>query len=398
MATLVLNYGKTNDFASMLPELAGEMVVFTQNALPDPGRYAHYEEVPRCEEVPYAELRAYEFARHMSFDRVLTCNEFDLERAGRLRERFGLSGQSAESARAFRDKVLMKELANRAVAVPPFARLESIADLLELIEKNGYPIVIKPVDQGGSRDISVLRSYDDLVDFSRQLWRTDLMAEGFVDGDIYHVDAIIAPEFQFVSSGIYYNAPLNVIEGNNLGCVQLHPAEPMAARLRDFLETLLRSLPCPDIAIYHLEVFHTPDDRLLLCEIAARPGGGRIPILLRHTYGIDIKETWFRLLCGLELRALPERTPEFVHTDIAITPRDGTLTALPGRPPFPWVVDHVVSASVGQPAGPIKSCATNICYSIVQGSTSGQLMDRMLTCESWLGEQIKYEADRSSDQ
>lgn len=390
MTTLVLNYGKTNDFASMLPELAADMIVFTQNALPTPEAYAHYEEVPQCEEVPYAELRAYELARHTSFDRILTCNEFDLERAGRLREKFGLNGQSSDSARAFRNKVLMKELVNRAVAVPPFSRLDSVADLVEFIEKNGYPVVIKPVDQGGSRDITVLRSYGDLVAFSRRLWRTDLMVEGFVDGDIYHVDAIIAPSFHFVSSSIYYNAPLDVIDGKNLGCVQLHPSEPMAERLRRFLETVLRTLPCPDIGIYHLEVFHTPDDRLLLCEIAARPGGGRIPILLRHTYGIDIKETWFRLQCGLELRAQPDLAPEFVHTDIAITPHDGTLAALPERPPFPWVVDHVVSGMVGEPAGPIKSCATNICYTVIQGTTSSQLTDRMLNCESWLNENVRY--------
>jgi hypothetical protein len=392
MPTLVLNYGKTNDFAAMLPELASEMVIFTQNAIPGPERYAYYEEVALCEEVPYAELRAYELAEHRPFDRILTCNEFDLVRAGRLRERFGLDGQTESSALAFRDKMLMKELASREVAVPPFARLVTIADVLEFVKKNDYPVVIKPVDQGGSRDITILRCHDDLLEFSRCRWRPDLMIEGFTEGDIYHVDAIIAPEFHFVSSSMYHNTPLDVLAGKNLGCIQLHPSEPMAVRLSGFLETLLRVLPSPEVGIYHLEVFRTPDDRLLLCEIACRPGGGRIPILLRHTYGIDIKETWFRLQCGLELRAEPDPAPGFVHTDLAIPPRDRVLAAVPGRPPFPWVVDHVIdpTVSVGEPTGPPKSCASYICYTIIRGSTSSELIDRMQICEAWLGQQVTY--------
>ncbi|UGY91702.1 ATP-grasp domain-containing protein [Streptomyces gobiensis] len=396
MTTLVINGGSSNDYADMLPELAAGMVVFTQNPLPAPERYAHYEHVADCESAPYTELAALRMASDptnpISFEHVLTDNEYGLERAGRIRDRLDIPGQSEASARVFRDKALMKDVAAHGVSVPAFARLDTFPDLLEFIAERDYPVVVKPVCQGGARDIAVLRCEEDLTEFSTCRWRDDLMVEEFVPGEVYHLEAVIAPDFRFIATGRYYTSCLEVFSGANSGSVLLHPREPMAARLADFFDTLLKVLPAPDVGAYHLEVFHTLDDRLLLCEVASRVGGARIPQLIRHTYGIDLKETWFRLATGLPLRAEPVEAPVVVHGEISMTPRAGRVVAVPGPPPFDWVAEHVRTLTPGDhSSGPVHS-ASNVCWTIVSGTDSSQLMDRLHECEGWLDVHLEHGA------
>lgn len=396
MTTLVVNGGPSNDYAEMLPELAADMVVFTGNPLPGPERYAHYEQVADCEAVSYAELAALRMATQAvdpaSFEHVLTDNEYDLERAGRLRDRLAIPGQSEASARAFRDKALMKDLAAQGVPVPAYTRLGTFFDLVEFIAERDYPVVVKPVSQGGSRGVTVLRNDSDLTAFSATRWRHDLMVEEFVRGEVYHVDAVVAPGFRFVSAGHYYTGCLEVLSGANNGSVLLHPHEPMSARLADFFDTLMKVMPAPEVGAYHLEVFHTLDDRLLLCEVASRVGGARIPQLIRRTYGIDLKETWFRLATGLPLRAEPFETPRAVHGELCITPLPGRVVRVPGPPPFDWVREHVTNLAPGEFSPGPRHSATGVCWTIVAGGDSVEVMDRLHTCERWLEEHLEHGA------
>ncbi|MDK1473842.1 ATP-grasp domain-containing protein [Streptomyces sp. 549] len=396
MTTLVVNGGPSDDYAEMLPELASDMVVFTGNPLPGPERYAHYEQVTGIAAGSYAELAALRMAARAvgqaPFEHVLTDNEYDLERVGRLRDRLAVPGQSEASARAFRDKALMKDLAAQGVPVPAYTRLRSFRDLEGFVAERGYPVVVKPVSEGGSRGVTVLRSQSDLAAFGARRWRHDLMAEEFVRGEVYHVDAVIAPDFRFVSAGRYYTGCLEALSGANNGSVLLHPHEPMSARLADFFDTLMKVMPAPEVGAYHLEVFHTLDDRLLLCEVASRVGGARIPQLIRRTYGIDPKETWFRLATGLPLRAEPLEVPRAVHGELCITPRPGRVVSVPGPPPFDWVREHVPNLAPGDvSAGPLHSAA-GVCWTIVAGGDSSELMDRLHTCEGWLEEHVVHGA------
>jgi hypothetical protein len=383
----VINYGPKNDYAAMLPDIADTLHVFTHNELENTGSFARYEYVPDCEFVPYPELRIRQLAADEEFTHLITDNEYDLERAARIREDLGIPGQSTESALSFRDKVVMKEVAGRTVPTPAFARLHTITDLTDFIAAHAYPVVVKPVKQGGSRDISVLRDEDDLIEFSRRHWREDLMAEDFVEGQMYHVDAVLAPGYRFVAASRYVRSCLGVFSGKNNGSIQLHPEEEFAKRLEEFFDRVLEAFETPETSAYHLEVFHTPDDELVLCEIASRVGGDRIPALTRMTYGVDLHAAWLRQSCDLPVDPPPSAPPTEVHGSISILPQGRPVRA-PHRPPFDWVRHYEVNDKLAPDALPQNSTSF-LCFVIVSGRDLPEVEQRLLQAETWLMEHLE---------
>ncbi|WP_284581910.1 hypothetical protein [Streptomyces sp. 2P-4] len=384
----VINYGPRHDYAAMLPELADRLHVFSHHRLTGTAALASYEYVEDCESVPYPELRIRGLARDTGLAHVITDNEYDLERAARIRADLGLPGQSPASALSFRDKAVMKETARRTVPTAPFRRLADITDLTGFIAEQGYPVVVKPVKQGGSRDISVLHDDDALLAFSRRPWRDDLMAEGFVEGPMYHVDAVVAPGYRFVAASRYLRSCLGVFSGHNNGSVQLHPVrDPFARRLEEFLDRVLEAFETPDTAAYHLEVFHTPDDELVLCEIASRVGGDRIPALTRLTYGVDLHTAWLRQSVGLPAAPPPSAPPAAVHGSVSILPQ-GRPVAAPERPPFPWVRHYETNENLA--AGAVAQNSTSyLCFAIVEGADAAQVEQRLLETEAWLMDRVR---------
>jgi hypothetical protein len=378
----IINYGAQHDYPAMLHELADGVHVFSHNPLTRTEGLASYEHVPDCEFVPYAELRIRQMAATRPFARIITDNEYDLERVARIREDLGIPGQSARSATSFRDKVVMKQTASRTVATPRFARLATITDLTDFIAENDYPVVVKPVSQGGSRDITVLRGEDDLLAFSRRHWRDDLMAEDFVEGEIYHVDAIIAPGYRFVASSRYLRDCLGVLSGQNNGSLQLDPRDKLARRLEEFLDQVLDAFDTPETSAYHLEVFRTPEDEFVLCEIASRVGGSRIPALTRATYGLDLHTTWLRLSCGLPVDPAPTALPAGLRGSIGIVPQ-GRAVRAPASLPFEWVETYQVNEQLALGARPQNS-TSNLCFALVRGATTAEVEERLLRAEAWI--------------
>ncbi|MFJ6016538.1 acetyl-CoA carboxylase biotin carboxylase subunit family protein [Streptomyces sp. NPDC092952] len=378
----VINYSPVMDYPAVFPECADRLHVFSHHDLAHTEGLAHYEYVPECESVPYAELMIRRMARERPFTHVVTDNEYDLERAAHIRQDLGLPGQSRASALSFRDKAVMKETAGLAVPVPRFARLTAFADLTDFVEKSAYPVVVKPVKQGGSRDIAVLRDDGDLVALSRRPWRDDLMVEEFVEGPMYHIDAVVSEGYRFVASSRYLRSCLGVFSGQNNGSVQLRPDSPLARRLEAYLDQVLTAFETPATSAYHLEVFHTPDDELVLCEIASRVGGDRIPLLTRLTYGVDPHATVLRLLCGLPVDTPPGTPPDQVHGSVSVLPQGRPVRA-PGRPPFPWVRHYEVNAKLA-PGEVTRHSAHHLCFAVVCGDGPEQVEERLLETERWL--------------
>lgn len=259
-------------------------------------------------------------------DRVGTTHELLMLTAARLREELGLSGQSVESALRFRDKIVMKRalLAAGCPGVPRFVEVD--ADLPRLPWQAGR-FVVKSNLSTGSRSVRVVGDLAQLNQARRELAEpgTRVEVEEFVAGDVYHVDGVVTdgePVFAAVSRYLVPPGEFRTVASR--GSFLLEDAR-LRARITRYHADVVRALGLRD-GVTHLEVFHTPDDRIMFCEIGARPGGGGICTVLRHAFGVDMITTAHRVQAGAA--PLPITRPE----------GDGRIWGLIGYYPQPDTV------------------------------------------------------------
>lgn len=203
---------------------------------------------------PLVEARALDLHRTFGFDRIIALSEFDILRAARLRGLLGAPGQDVTSATAFRDKLTMKRILERAgVPLAPYAPAAHLDDLLTFIRVHDYPVVVKPRRGGGSMDVHVLRGEDDLVALlgaDGSLGSDDgaqLLVEKYVEHELFHVDGIVVDgqvRLMWPSSQGETTC-LDIREGRVLRSCLLDPDDVLLDPLRSLTRQALDALPPP---------------------------------------------------------------------------------------------------------------------------------------------------------
>ena len=279
-----------------LPEVAADSVlVAPRQPAPPPGAFRAYVEVEDYRSWT-VETAAEAAGRAYGVELLASSSEDDVLRAARLRDRLGLAGQSVESAVAYRDKLVMKQLAARAgIAVPEFAAVDRPADLLDFAAGHGLPVVIKPRLGAGAVGVRVLRGAAELTGWlaSGELpaapgrpgrW----MVEAWVDAPLHHVDGIAGAGRLLHCWPSRYGTGIAeaMATGRSIGGVMLDPTDPATARLQELAAQVVRALPAPPLPTsFHLEAWLPRIGPPVLCEIASRTSGGNVPDAYRGAFG-----------------------------------------------------------------------------------------------------------------
>lgn len=331
---------------------------------------------------------------------VIATAERDILRAAKIREYLGLDGQSWESALAFRDKVKMKRLLSQAgIRVPQYAYLESVIDLYRFIVEHGYPVVVKPVDGMGSRNTEILHSDEDAIRYLEHGLTPGLEVEEFIEGEMYHVDGLVLDgELKLCWPSKYLNHCLAFQDGSYLGSYLLSPTNPLTQRLQHYVSSILNILPTPTHTSFHAEVFHTPQDELILCEIACRTGGSRICEEYRQAFGVDLTGFAVQAQCGLPVK-VPERVregkgPKTQYGFIGIPPKQGVFLRAPEKDELPdWVVEYRL---LSEPGKRYDGPHTSVDYSVtllVKGETEEQVQERLQEMAQYFDQKMQWQLD-----
>ncbi len=392
-----------------LSDLGQPLVLITARSAVTPQILAqaerHYREIIVIDDYEDASVQTLmlETARRSGAARILSVTEADVIRAAWVREQLSLPGQRLTSAAAFRDKLLMKTLAADAgIATPPMQGLASPADLLNFCDQHGFPVVVKPVDGGGSVGTRVLAGEADVSDFLRDAppalnanrpgcrW----MVEKWVNGDFFTIDGLMAGGRVLQLWPSRTTANLLAVNGPSpLLSAMLPPRDPLTSRIRSFVAGVVASLPATEeITALHAEVFHTPDDRLVLCEIACRPGGcGHVPVY-EHALGVNLYAASLRGQAGCA-----DPPPDLTATPLCMAgfawfpPREGVLKRMPTHCLLPGVFRYQTKAEIGDTYAGARSVADYIACLFVHGSAEEDIQPKIDAVNAWWREQCEWE-------
>jgi len=296
--------------------------------------------------------------KRVLFDYVVGVREFDLLPAAVIRNNWSLPGASIESIQAYRDKGVMKEiLKEKLIPVPDFKVINTAIDVIDFIDKNGYPVLLKPRTSKRARGISVIHNDDDL---KQALYKglkytsedlVNMMVEEFVTGPMYHVDGVVInEEIKFIWPSLYVSNCMGFPEGEYISSCLLSTDHPLYTQLLDYVTECISALPSPVDFAFHAEVFHCPDGSLKLCEIAARAGGGPVMTSIETVFNFNPKESAFRAYLDSAFE-LPEikQNPDNLCGWIIIPnkQKNAYVLNIPYPCPFPEVTSYTVLCKNG---------------------------------------------------
>ncbi|MDR0270829.1 ATP-grasp domain-containing protein [Paenibacillus sp.] len=388
MAVLVINRNKRNkyDYRKWLKEVE-DLVVISQVEMEDASEYLYAAVVPEFEANCSLDITILELHRKFNFSSIIVITEMDIVRVADIREYLEIPGQKRESALAYRNKYLMKQLAQKAgVKTAAFCEIHSINDILSFIRAHGFPIIIKPIDLGGSIGVTKINNFEELHEYLRNNKYNNQMIETFIYGDMYHLDGIVVNgDLKYLTIGKYINECVSFKDGSPLGSIFVNQNTEISQNLKRSLKSILSTFPDAPILPFHAEFFVDKYDDIYLCEIASRIGGPGINDTNKLIYGMDLLETWSRLECNLPVDFEKNISDKYGGW-ILFPPRNGEVIQRPENIPFNFIVDYKIPIKKGDKIETAKHSADSIASFFFESASPEEGLTRLEQITDWFKE------------
>lgn len=391
MAILILNSfrGKDipyHDWLSCLNEDLYLLCSDVENIEEKQDRYTYIKSFAEYESNEDVIKVAKDIIKSKSITKIIAKSECDLVRAAKLRDQFHIEGQRYEQALAFRDKSIMKSiLDNKGIPVPTFKKIHNKNDVVSFVSSFNYPIVLKPIDGAGSLNTYVINNEKQLISMPESLFANNMEVERFITGDMYHIDGLIVDSsIKFISTSKYINSCLDYQLNKSLKGHVLEYHNPMRERLIDFVVKTLVTLPTSATTTFHAEVFHTPNDEIIFCEIASRTGGGRIRESINASFDIDLDELWIKAQCGIPIDINKEKQiPQKLSGWLLIPPKRGVIKKFAEGELPDWVELYQKNGRLNKEYNNPQKSSDCIASFIVSGDSEDQIKSRLNKIEDW---------------
>lgn len=222
---------------------------------------------------------------------------------GEARERLGITGMAAETARNFRDKSRMKDLLRRHdLPCAAHGLAKNAAEALALADELGFPLVVKPPAGAGAKNTFRVDRRADLEGYVHTLPprpESPLLLEEFVSGKEHSFDSVsVNGRHVFHSVTEYYPSPLEVMESPGLQWCVVLPRSIDGPEYSEIRSVGPRALDVLGMrtGLTHMEWFRRPDGRVAISEVGARPPGAQFTTLLSWAHDTDFYAAWSRLM------------------------------------------------------------------------------------------------------
>ncbi len=235
--------------------------------------------------------------RHRKIDRIVSLDDFDVEKGAYLRENFRIPGMGQTTARYFRDKLAMRlQAENAGINVPAFSPLFNDEDINAYIARTAAPWLIKPRGEASATGIKKAYSAHELWEAIHALGekRHQYLVEQFRPGDVYHVDSLsLDKKVIFTRVNRYLATPMEVAHG---GGVFRSITEDFGSKgekaLSKMNEQVLRAFGM-NYSASHTEFIKCKEDgKFYFLETASRVGGANLAEMVEMSSGINLWREW----------------------------------------------------------------------------------------------------------
>lgn len=250
------------------------------------------------------DVREYiDIAAREKIDGVMTVAcEAMVRKVAAVARALNLPGISEETALTATDKLRMRKIfLERGISSPRFVSAETVGEAKEKLKNLVWPLVIKPVDQAGSRGVFQLKAEDDLdrfFDMSKKISTVGrVIIEEFIDGIESTIDALTIGGRTYIL-GI---SDKKKVHSPNIIAMDLTFPPAYSTKKLEEVEILIRDMLAAvglDHGASHTEVMVT-DNGPKVIEFAARSGGGLIPSdILPNLCGFDVIDKLISMALG----------------------------------------------------------------------------------------------------
>ena len=245
---------------------------------------------------------AYFRDKYGEIDFLESNNEYWLERDAKLREIFNIkNGVRPNELQYWQHKSMMKELYKKAGAhVADYILVDSKEQLLEFINKVGYPVFAKPDIGVGAADDYKIKNIEDVDAFfnTKPDW-IRYICEQFVTGNIISFDGVCDEDSNVVwcASNVFPPSVSDVVKkGEDLF---YYTMKKLPKDLEEVGRKVIKAFNVKR-RFFHLEFFRLTKDvkgvgkvnDLVALETNMRPAGGFTPDLINFSQSFNDYQIW----------------------------------------------------------------------------------------------------------
>ncbi len=286
----------------------------------------------------YANMEAevLSYANRHQIDGIVSYMEPNIRSTSQLAKVLNLPAMTPDAAKKATNKYLMRTcFAENKLPIPKFRLVSDLSDLMKACNDLGYPVVIKPTSCYASIGVIKIMAGDDLESIYNVVCQAvkdegcpeQFIVEEYMPGSEVSVEAVVFDgqiEIVAITDKIVGDEPFFQEVGHIVPSAL--PPE-VQNQVEDVTIKGIKALGI-DFCATHTEVKITPEGPKIV-EIAARLGGGSIPLLVRLAKGADISAAIYDIALGTPPK-IRKRKNRYAGVTFFCPQKAGTITRIDG--------------------------------------------------------------------
>ncbi|MBL7816031.1 MAG: ATPase [Saprospiraceae bacterium] len=260
-------------------------------------------------------------------DRIVSLDDFDVEKGTALREHFRIPGMGQTTGRYFRDKLAMRIKAQmEGIACPRFSDLFNNDCINAYLDSVAAPWLIKPRGEASATGIKKAHNKDEAWRIIHELGdkRHQCLIEQFRPGDVYHVDSInLDGKCVFTRVSRYLSTPMDVAHGGGVFRSVVVEFGSEDDKILTKLNTDVMKAFGMNYSASHTEFIKDRETgQFVFLETASRVGGANLAEMVEFSSGINLWREWARVEAAMgkgEKYVLPKPRKDYAGIVVSLS-------------------------------------------------------------------------------